>query len=123
MYGQKTGALFVASVEAGARVARVPETWLQPIRGFAMNLGLAFQILDDLLDTFATEDETGKSVGQDEGKTTLVSILGPDKARTGARRYIKTAVQSLEPLGFSGRPLIDLARSLMEPAMEMTIQL
>ncbi len=123
MYGQKTGALFVASVEAGARVARVPETWLESIRSYAMNLGLAFQILDDLIDQFMTENEAGKDVGQDQGKTTLVSIVGPDKSRAEAYQYIKTAVRSLDPIGSAGRPLIGLTRSLMEPAMGMTLHL
>jgi geranylgeranyl diphosphate synthase type II len=122
MYGQKTGALFVASVEAGARVARVSKTWLIAIREFAMNLGLAFQIMDDLLDTFGTEDESGKNVGQDEDKTTFVSLLGPEKSRTEACRYIKTAARSLEPLGATGKPLIGLVRSLMGPTLGMALQ-
>jgi geranylgeranyl diphosphate synthase type II len=123
MYGQKTGALFVASVEAGARVARVSKTWLDTIREFAMNLGLAFQILDDLLDTVATENESGKNVGQDEDKVTFVSVLGPDKSRIEAGRYIKTAFWSLEPLGETGKPLIGLVRSMMEPAIGMALHL
>ena len=52
MYEQKTGTLFVASSEAGARIARVPPEWIPPIRDFAMNMGILFQILDDLLDRF-----------------------------------------------------------------------
>ena len=123
MYGHKTGALFVASVEAGARVARVPETWVESIRSYAVNLGLAFQILDDLIDKFATEHETGKNVGQDQGKTTFVSILGPDKSRAEAHQCIKTAIESLEPIGLAGRPLKELARSLAGPAIGMTLQI
>ena len=123
MYGQKTGALFVASVETGARVARVPESWVASIRSFAMNLGMAFQILDDLLDQFATENEAGKNVGQDDAKTTFVSIMGPDKARIEACRYIRSAVRSLDGIGSPANSLVDLARSLMEPAMGITLHL
>jgi geranylgeranyl pyrophosphate synthase len=101
----------------GARIARVPEAWIEPVRAFAMNLGIAFQIFDDLLDQFAMESDTGKDAGQDEGKTTFVCVMGPDEARNEAWRYVKTAVRSLEPIGTAGEPLAELARSLIEPAM------
>jgi geranylgeranyl diphosphate synthase type II len=123
MYGQKTGALFVAAAEAGARVAGVDESWVQAVRGFAVNLGLAFQILDDLLDQFSSEDHLGKDIGQDDEKTTLVSFLGPDRARLEACRYVRSAASALEPLGESGAPLIDLARSYTEPTMERILYL
>jgi farnesyl diphosphate synthase len=122
-YGQKTGALFVASVETGARVAQVPESWVASIRSFAMNLGMAFQVLDDLLDQFATESDAGKDVGQDDAKTTFVSIMGPDKARIEACRYVKSAVRSLDEIGSPANSLVDLTRSLMEPAMGMVLHL
>jgi geranylgeranyl diphosphate synthase type II len=123
MYGQKTGALFVAAVEAGARVAGVDEAWVEAVRRFAVNLGLAFQILDDLLDRFGTADHLGKDAGQDEEKTTLVSFLGPDQARVEVCRYVQSAATALEPLGESGAPLIDLARSYTEPTMERVLYL
>jgi len=65
MYGQKTGALFVAALEAGARVAAVGEAWIRAVREYGVNLGLAFQLLDDLLDTFGSQHEIGKNTGQD----------------------------------------------------------
>lgn len=123
MYGQKTGALFVAAVEAGARIAGVDETWVEAVRRFAVNLGLAFQILDDLLDCFSDVDHLGKDIGQDSDKTTLVSFLGPDRARVEACRYVRSAASALEPLGESGTPLIDLARSYTEPTMERVLYL
>jgi geranylgeranyl diphosphate synthase type II len=117
MYEQKTGILFVASCEAGARVAGVPPKWIGPIRGFAMNMGLLFQIVDDLLDRFGTLEDTGKDVGQDDGKTTLVSVLGPEEARAEACRRLEAAERALDPLGAAGRPLDEMARSLLGPGM------
>jgi geranylgeranyl diphosphate synthase type II len=117
MYEQKTGTLFVAASEAGARIARVPLEWIEPIRSFAMNMGILFQIVDDLLDRFGTLEATGKDVGQDEGKKTLVSVLGPDEARAEACHRLEAAERALDPLGEAGRPLDEMARSLMGPGM------
>jgi len=123
MYVQKTGALFVAAVEAGARVAGVDERWVRAVREYAINLGLAFQLLDDLLDTFSSEEVIGKDTAQDHGKTTLASRLGPDAARLEVCRYVRSAASALDPLGSSATPLIDLARSYTEPTMERVLYL
>jgi geranylgeranyl diphosphate synthase type II len=122
MYEQKTGTLFVASSEAGARIARVPPEWILPIRDFAMNMGILFQIVDDLLDRFGTLESTGKDVGQDDGKTTLVSVLGPEEARAEACHRLEAAERALDPLGPAGRPLDEMARSLLEPGMAATLR-
>ncbi len=122
MYEQKTGVLFVACSEAGALVAGVPRDWIAPIREFAMNMGILFQIVDDLLDRFGTLESTGKDVGQDEGKTTLVSVLGPDQARAEACHRLEAAERALEPLGPAGKPLDEMARSLMGPGMAATLR-
>ena len=117
MYMQKTGTLFVAASEAGARIARVPPDWIGPIREFAMNMGILFQIADDLLDRFGTLEATGKDVRQDDGKRTLVSVLGPDEARAEACHRLEAAERALDPLGAAGRPLDEMVRSLMGPGM------
>ncbi|MGD8898128.1 MAG: polyprenyl synthetase family protein, partial [Acidobacteriota bacterium] len=122
MYEQKTGALFVASSEAGARIARVPPEWILPIRDFAMNMGLLFQIVDDLLDRFGTLESIGKDVGQDDGKTTLVSVLGPEEARAEACHRLEAAERALDPLGPAGRPFDEMARSLLGPGMAATLR-
>lgn len=121
MYAQKTGALFVAAVEAGARVAAVDDSWVRAVREYAMNLGLAFQILDDLLDAHGDERDIGKDTGQDDDKVTVVSRLGADQAQTEVRRYMDSAASALEPLGESAIPLIKLARSYTEPTMERVL--
>jgi geranylgeranyl diphosphate synthase type II len=117
MYTQKTGTLFVAAAEIGARIARVPLAWIEPIRAFAMNMGLIFQIVDDLLDRFGTLEDIGKDVGQDDGKTTLVSLLGPDAARAEVCHRLEAAERALDPLGPAGKPLDEMVRSLMGPGI------
>ncbi len=121
MYTQKTGTLFVAASEAGARIARVPLAWIDPIRDFAMNMGLLFQIVDDLLDRYGTLESIGKDVGQDDGKTTLVSLLGPDAARDQVCHRLEAAERALDPLGPAGRPLDEMVRSLMGPGISAVL--
>jgi geranylgeranyl diphosphate synthase type II len=121
MYTQKTGTLFVAASEAGARIARVPLAWIEPIREFAMNMGLLFQIVDDLLDRYGTLESIGKDVGQDEGKTTLVSVLGPEAARDQVCHRLEAAERALDPLGPAGRPLDEMVRSLMGPGISVVL--
>ena len=118
MYSQKTGALFVAALEAGARVAGVEDVWVNAVREYGVNLGLAFQLLDDLLDTYGSREAIGKDTGQDEGKPTLASRLGADETRQEVHRYVESAASALEPLGRSGRQLVDLARSYTRTTMD-----
>jgi geranylgeranyl diphosphate synthase type II len=117
MYTQKTGTLFAAAAEAGARVARVRPDWIEPIRAFAMNMGVLFQIMDDLLDRYGTLEAAGKDVRQDDDKRTLVSVLGPDEARVEACHRLEAAERALDPLGPAGQPLDAMARALMGPGM------
>ncbi|MGC1952857.1 MAG: polyprenyl synthetase family protein [Gammaproteobacteria bacterium] len=112
MHGQKTGALFVAAAETGARLAGIPEQGLEPIRDFARNLGLAFQTLDDLLDTSSMASAAGKDVGKDCGKATFVSFMGEGRARLMVSRLIEAAVNALGPLAPASEPLAQLAYSL-----------
>ncbi len=87
-----------------------------------MNMGMLFQIVDDLLDRFGTLESTGKDVGQDDGKTTLVSVLGPEEARAEACHRLEAAERALDPLGPAGKPLDEMARSLMGPGMAATLR-
>ncbi len=108
----KTATLFVAGAEIGARIAGVPETSVDAIRRFARNLGLAFQLLDDILDATSTKNATGKDVRQDIEKATIVSTMGLDSARHLANSFIDASVSELETLAVPSDPLADLARSL-----------
>lgn len=93
----KTGRLIEFSCQAGAIMGNAPEKASEALRGFSQDLGLAFQIADDLLDVEGSEEETGKAVGKDEnrGKATFVSILGPERAREQAALLAKQAVDHL----------------------------
>jgi farnesyl diphosphate synthase len=94
----KTGALIAFSCEAGAILAKAPHELRTALRGYAHDLGLAFQIADDLLDVEGSAEETGKPVGADiaSGKATFVSILGTKRAREQAERLIQQAMAHLD---------------------------
>src|SRR5438876_9863224 len=94
----KTGALIAFSCEAGAILAKAPNEPRLALRAYAHDLGLAFQIADDLLDVEGSEVETGKPVGADAaaGKATFVSILGVARARAQAELLMRQAVAHLD---------------------------
>jgi geranylgeranyl diphosphate synthase type II len=110
IHSHKTGALFMAAGELGAMAADARRKELEVVARFAKNLGLAFQISDDLLDVLGTPEETGKDVGQDAAKVTFVKLLGVEGAQALEAELLGFAVESLEPLGRKGEPLRDLAR-------------
>jgi geranylgeranyl diphosphate synthase type II len=110
IHSHKTGALFMAAGELGAMAADAKRKDLEVVARFAKNLGLAFQISDDLLDVLGTPEETGKDVGQDAAKVTFVRLLGVEGAQALEAELLGFAVESLAPLGRKGEPLRDLAR-------------
>jgi len=97
----KTGALFIAAVRGGARLAGAKDKELLALTHFAELLGLAFQIEDDILDVTSTSEELGKPVGSDakNAKSTYVSLFGLDKARQMGQETIDEAMQCLEMFG------------------------
>jgi farnesyl diphosphate synthase len=94
----KTGALIAFACESGAILAKASTEVRSALRGYAHDLGLAFQIADDLLDVEGSAGETGKPVGQDvaAGKATFVSILGVERARNQAELLVRQAVAHLD---------------------------
>jgi farnesyl diphosphate synthase len=94
----KTGALIAFSCEAGAILAKAPSELRFALRGYAHDLGLAYQIADDLLDVEGSASEIGKPVGADAaaGKATFVSILGAERARAQAELLIHQAIAHLD---------------------------
>lgn len=99
----KTGELIAFSAEAGAILGKASTQQRGALRAYAHDLGLAFQIIDDLLDAEGSEEKTGKSVGRDQkaGKATFVSILGAERARAQAHLLAQQAARHLNM--FEGR--------------------
>ena len=106
----KTGALFEFSCEAGPILGRADADARRRLRSYARDLGLAFQIADDLIDVLGDEAKAGKAVGKDseQGKATLVSLWGVEAARAEAARLAGQAAAALEPYG----PAADELRAL-----------
>lgn len=105
----KTGALFVAAAVAGALTAGARQDQVAALTAYAKNLGLAFQIVDDLLDVEGDPAETGKPRMADARKTTFVSFSGVDGARELAGELCQTATVALEIFGPRAEPLRALA--------------
>ncbi len=101
MQRMKTGALFQFSAEAGAIMAQAGSDAFAALSGFAHDLGLAYQIADDLLDAEGSESGTGKRVGKDAdmGKASFVLALGPEQARKRARMLAEQSKRHLEFFG------------------------
>jgi len=112
----KTGALIAFACEAGAILGKAPQDLRLALRGYAHDLGLAFQIADDLLDVEGSSAATGKPVGADAaaGKATFVSILGVERARAQASLLVNQAVAHLEPFEGRAQLLRDVARFVVD---------
>ena len=109
IHRRKTGALFSAAAVAGARVAGAREELVRALEAYAKNVGLAFQIVDDLLDVTGDPAETGKAARADARKTTFVSFSGVDGARELAVELCRTADAALRPFGAKAQPLLALS--------------
>jgi farnesyl diphosphate synthase len=112
----KTGALIGFCLEAAAIMGRVPPEGRTSLRGYARDVGLAFQIADDLLDVEGEEAKTGKRVRKDgeAGKETFVSLLGVERARQQADMLVEQAVQHLQAYGAEADLLRAIARFAVE---------
>jgi farnesyl diphosphate synthase len=112
----KTGALICAAVEAGAILGRLPPEGRTSLRGYAHDLGLAFQIVDDLMDVEGDEELAGKKLRKDEaaGKETFVSLLGVERAREQSRMLVDQAIAHLRHYGAEADLLRAIARYVIE---------
>lgn len=109
IHSRKTGALFVAAAAVGGMLANIHPAPLQRIEVFAKNLGLAFQITDDVLDATSSPETLGKDVGKDEQRLTFVKLAGVEGARKLSEELVDTSLTAIDPLGASARPLRELA--------------
>jgi len=112
----KTGQLFEFSCEAGAILGQAKQEDRDRLRSYARDMGLVFQITDDLLDVTSTAEKTGKAVGKDKerGKATLVSVLGIDGARAEAEKLARRAAGTLAPYGNAAPELCELPLFLLD---------
>ena len=112
----KTGALIEYAVEAACIMARLPAEARTPYRGYARNIGLAFQIADDLIDHSGDQEAAGKPTGRDAeaGKATFLSLLGEERARQQASVLVEQAIEHLS----SHDSEADLLRAIAKFAVE-----
>ncbi len=108
----KTGALIEASVSCPVLLCRGDEFVLSRFREFGMKVGLAFQIVDDILDLTGTREEMGKAVGKDDQvlKATYPALFGLEKSRYEAERLVEEAIRAIDFLGDAGNTLAELAK-------------
>ncbi len=114
IHALKTGELFVAAARGGAIASRAPEEGIAALTRYAKNLGLAFQIVDDLLETPDAAARTGKKAHGEGHRANFAKILGRDTAVTIAGELTDAAARAVEPLGVRARPLADLAYLLRD---------
>ena len=116
LHGKKTGALFLASVRGGARLGGAMPAQIESLDAYARALGLAFQVVDDLLDVQGSPEEMGKRTQKDSerGKATYPSILGIERSQDMARELERRAHRALDNFGASAEPLRHLATFVVE---------
>ena len=116
IHAHKTGALIRTSLRTGARICGAGETQLAALSTAGGNLGLAFQIVDDILDVTSSSAELGKTAGKDQTqqKATFPAVHGLDASRRRAKTLIEEAEAALAPLGPRAEPIRALGRFILE---------
>ena len=116
LHAHKTGALIAAGVELGCDAADAPESTRAALIRYARELGLVFQIVDDILDVTSTTEQLGKPVGSDAAnkKTTFITLYGLEGARRLAADHNEAALAALAPLGEPAEFLREMARELLQ---------
>ena len=116
IHRRKTGAMFQVSIRLGAMIARASRRQRSALEKYGQRLGLAFQIVDDLLDVGGDEKALGKRAGKDadRGKLTFPGLLGVDESRRRADQLIAEATTAVASLGPQAEGLEALARAVLE---------
>jgi farnesyl diphosphate synthase len=112
----KTGALIAASVEMGAILGHAPTEGRTHLRGYARDVGLAFQIVDDIMDVEGDAALAGKALGKDAaaGKATFVSLMGLERAKQQAAMLVEQSLSHLTGYGAEADLLRAIARYVLE---------
>jgi len=115
IHTHKTGAMILASIRVGARLGGASGETLQAFTRYAERIGLAFQIIDDILNVEGKAIALGKSTGTDlsRGKATYPSLLGLEESKRRATELVQLAVESLKPYGPEADPLREIARFII----------
>jgi len=116
MHSLKTGALIESAVVVGALFGNANPKKMQALRSYARQIGLAFQVIDDILNVSGDPEELGKAVGTDlnRGKNTFPGLMGMAEARAFAEDLVQTALKALEPFDNKADPLRSIARYIIE---------
>lgn len=116
IHENKTAALLTTSLRLGGMTANATPRKLEALTDFGYNLGLAFQVIDDILDVTQSTEKLGKTAGKDEAvdKATYPSILGLEKSKKEAARLTKKALAALEVFGKKGNRLEQIAHYLLD---------
>jgi geranylgeranyl diphosphate synthase, type II len=115
IHNHKTAALLEACVVCGGVLTGVSSEDLQRLSRYAQNIGLAFQIVDDILDITATQEQLGKTAGKDQkaNKVTYPKLWGLEESRTKAQQLIEAACVELDSFGDQAKPLIAIAQFII----------
>ncbi|HEX9283564.1 MAG TPA: farnesyl diphosphate synthase [Gemmatimonadales bacterium] len=118
VHRRKTGALIAAACVIGGLAAGAPAGACEALRGYGADIGLAFQVYDDVLDATGTSEQLGKTAGKDAGmaKSTFVTLLGVGAARAEAERLAARAVDRLRQAGLVSPTLAELAHYVVTRA-------
>lgn len=116
IHTHKTATLLQVAVASGAILGGATADQVKACEIFALNIGLAFQVADDILDVTQSTEELGKTAGKDEDtdKATYPKLLGLDGARAEAERLVVEAKKALEPFGEKATPLLALADFIID---------
>jgi geranylgeranyl diphosphate synthase type II len=116
IHRRKTGAMIRVSLRLGGTVGRAELSQLVALDAYGERIGLAFQIVDDLLDLEGSEQDLGKRTGKDDGrgKLTFPAVLGKEESRRRAEELVAAAIDAIGPLGHPAEPLVALARYVLQ---------
>jgi geranylgeranyl diphosphate synthase type II len=116
IHTHKTAALITASVASGAILAGGEEHQVNALSSYGQNIGLAFQVSDDILDIEGNSQELGKNVGSDERqeKITYPAVLGLNRSKEIQQELVERAIESLAPFDRGAEPLRHMARYIIE---------